>query len=302
MVKSCKVRNFAPQELAAISRLFSSSVIRELARKGRSRSFIELAEESQLLGKLSSTASVFTVFDSAFTALKKEGYRDEYVYKTALILRILLGRHSLRTASVLNEFRVEDCKADLVILNGTATAYEVKSERDSLARLERQIETYSQCFAQVYVIAAENHLDAVKALIPNDVGILKLSNRLEISLVQKALDRPERTSSAVIFDSVRTVEARLILEAHGISIPKVPNTQLHSVLRELFTKLTNLDAHRGMVRVLKRTRNLWQFSDLLDQLPLSLYSAVFSTPLRRVDQARLARAVRTSLNEAIKWA
>jgi hypothetical protein len=296
------VRDFVPQELAAISRLFSSTVIRELARKGRSRSFIELTKESGLLEKLSSNDSVFTVFDTAFTALKKEGYRDEYVYKTALILRILFGRYSLRTASVLNEFRVGDCKADLVILNGTATAYEVKSERDSVVRLKRQITAYCQCFAQVYVIAAESHLSSIETLIPGDVGILKLSDRLEISTVRKALDRPERTSSSVIFDSIRTAEARLILQAYGISIPKVPNTQLHSVLRELFTRLNGVDAHRGMVCVLKKTRTLLQFSDLLDQLPSSLYSAVFSTPLRKVDQSRLARAVHISINEAINWA
>ncbi|MEI9986083.1 MAG: sce7726 family protein [Aliidongia sp.] len=49
--------------------------------------------------------------------------------------KILMGKHSLRTASMLNEFRAGSCKADLVILNGTATVYEIKSERDSLTRL-----------------------------------------------------------------------------------------------------------------------------------------------------------------------
>ena len=33
--------------------------------------------------------------------------------------------------------------------------YEVKSERDSLTRLERQIAAYATVFAKVYVIAAE---------------------------------------------------------------------------------------------------------------------------------------------------
>src|SRR5438128_1527304 len=123
-------------DFAAISRLFSSTVIRELARKGKSPLFARLASQLHLLHSLPASERVYNVFEAAFAVLGREGYRDEYIYKAALTQRILLGKHSLQTASMLNEFRVGECKADIAILNGTATVYEVKSERDSLARLE----------------------------------------------------------------------------------------------------------------------------------------------------------------------
>src|SRR3984885_3867291 len=144
--------DLAAEQLAAISRLFSSSVVQEMARKGRSPLFARLASQSHLLNFLSPSQCVYALFDAAFALLRREGYRHEYIYRAALTHKILLGKHSLQTASMMNEFRVGDCKADLAILNGTATVYEVKSERDSLARLQRQIAAYTTVFSRVYVI------------------------------------------------------------------------------------------------------------------------------------------------------
>lgn len=292
----------ASGQLAAISRLFSSSVIRELARKGKSPLFARLARQSLLLNGLSDFGHVHDLFDSAFYLLKRQGNRDEYVYKAALTRNILLGKHSLQTASMLNEFRVGQCKADLAILNGTATVYEVKSERDSLARLEKQICAYSKVFARVYVIAAENHVDSVIDSVPRDVGIMLLNSRQNISTVREAIDSPGRTSPQSVFDSIRTVEARMILEANGVSIPVVPNTELNAVLRQLFVRLDARTAHDGMVRTLKRTRNLLKLSDLVARLPTSLHTAALSVPLRKVDHTRLVNAVNTRLTDAMSWA
>jgi hypothetical protein len=289
-------------QLAAISRLFSSSVIREMARKGKSPLFARLASQSNLLRSISASARVCSLFEAAFDLLKRQGYRDEYIYKAAVTQRILFGRHSLQTASMLNEFRVGECKADIAILNGTATVYEVKSERDSLSRLERQVTAYAKVFASVYVITADTHVDAVINSVPPEVGILRLNNRHQISTLRDAPARPDRTSPAAIFDSIRTEEAKMILASEGIPIPVVPNTALNSVLRELFIKLDGCQAHAGMVRVLKQTRNLLPLSDLVAQLPPSLHTAALSVPLRKLDHTRLVSAVNARLKDAMAWA
>jgi hypothetical protein len=294
--------NLATDQLAAISRLFSSSVVHEMARKGKSPLFARLVTQSQVLRSMALSERVYTVFEAAFSLLKREGYRHEYIYKAALTHKILLGKHSLQTASMIHEFRVGDCKADVAILNGTATVYEVKSERDSLTRLERQIAAYATVFAKVYVIAAESHLRAVANTVPDSVGILCLNSRHQISTLRDAVDQPERTSPGAIFDSIRTEEARMILSSFGVSVPRVPNTVLHAVLREAFVKLDPIQAHEGMVRVLKRTRNLLPLSALVDQLPPSLQTAALSVPLRKVDHQRLVAAVNTPLMDAMGWA
>jgi hypothetical protein len=288
-------------QLAAISRFFSSSVIREMARTGKSPLFARLARQSLLLDSFPSSEPVCNLFEEAFSLLKREGYRHEYIYKAALMHKILLGTHSLQTASMLNEFRVCECKADLVILNGTATVYEVKSERDSLSRLGKQVRAYSKVFAQVCVIAAENHIDALLGTLPKSVGILRLTSRYRISTLRDAIDRTESVSPAAIFDSIRTEEARMILLSYEVPIPDVPNTLLNSELRELFVRLKPREAHQGMVRILKKTRNLLPLSDLVAQLPQSLQTAALSVPLRKLDRARLVAAVNARLEDVMAW-
>jgi hypothetical protein len=291
-----------PLQTAAISRLFSSNVIRELARKGRSPMFTRLARQSRLLDALSASKRVHDLFDAAFSVLRQEGYRDEYIYKAALTRKVLFGKHSLQTASMLNEFRVGDCKADLAILNGTATCYEVKSERDSLVRLQKQVVTYATVFANVYVIASEHHVAGVESTVPKDIGILVLNRRFQISTIREACGAPEQTSPEAIFNSLRTEEARLVLALNGVDIPEVPNTALHAVLRERFVRLDAVRAHAGMVQVLKKTRNLQPLSALVAQLPDSLQTAALSIPLRKLDHLRLVGAINTPLEIAAGWA
>jgi hypothetical protein len=294
--------DMTPERLTTISRMFSSTVIREMARKGRSQLFARLAQQSLLLPDLSnSSETVSSLFEFAFSILKRRGFRDEYVYKAALTQNVLLGRHNLRSASMVTEFRVGECKADVVILNGTGTVYEVKSERDSLSRLERQIAAYVKVFAAVNVIAAECHVDAVTDLVPEDVGVLCLDRRNHITAKREAVERPDRTSPSAIFDCLRTDEARRILISQNVCVPQVPNTEISRALRELFIKLEPNVAHRGMVDVLRKTRNLLPLSQLIEQLPPSLQAAALSLPLRRVDHSRLVAAVNTRLDDALAW-
>jgi hypothetical protein len=289
-------------QLAAASGMFSSRIMSEMARMGKSSLLIKLARQSLHSHILANSDSVAALFEAAFAVLKREGWRDEYIYKSALTRNVLLGTHSLNTASMLTEFRIAECKADVVILNGTATVYEVKSERDSLSRLQRQVAAYRTVFARVFVVTAATHLDCVLGSVPSEVGVMLLCPRGHISTVREAADCPEGTSSAAIFESLRTDEARIILQSLGIGIPAVPNTRLRRALADIFVELQPRAAHDGMVKVLKQTRNLRPLSDLVQSLPRSLHAAALTVRLRKSDHARLISAVNTPLIEAMSWA
>lgn len=288
-------------QLAALSRLFSSTVFRELAINGKSAIFARLARESGLLDLQADQPQVRDLFDAAFDVLKRRGARNEYVYRAALTRRVLMGRHSLQTASMLNEFRVGTSKADVVILNGTSTVYEIKSERDSLSRLERQIQNYRKVFANVFVIAGENHVDDILSSIPEDVGVMSLDHRCYISTRREAKNDPGRICPLTIFESLRTNEAKALLAELGISMPEVPNTLVRDELRNRFARLRAEDAHSAMLSVLKRTRNLQRLSNLIDSLPVSLQAIALSVPLRKADHVRVVDAVNTPLKFALTW-
>lgn len=288
-------------QLMAAARMFSSAVFKEMARTGKSPMFSRLAVESSLVESLDATTPISCLFEVAFTLLKRKAYRYEYAYKAALTHKILLGVHSLRTASMLTEFRVGGCKADLAILNGTSTVYEIKSERDKLDRLENQISAYRKVFAKVNIVTGENHVDSILSFAPADVGVMLLNDRFQISTIRDAINCPEKIVPTSVFDSIQRNEAIKILGQLNVDIPDVPNTKIYQVMRECFETLPPIALHDCMVRVLKETRSLLPLSELIEALPRSLQAAAFSTPLRQQDHARLLSAVETPIQEALHW-
>lgn len=288
-------------QLSALSRLFSAAVFREMAKKGQSGLFCRLFGQTDLIERLDQSATVGDTFDSAFDILKIVGHRDEYIYRAAITQKVLMGTHSLRTASMLNEFRIGSCKADLVILNGTATVYEIKSERDSLARLVNQVENYKRVFATVNVIASEGHIQSVLEIVPKDVGVLCLSKRYRITPVREAENCPSRICPVAVFESLRMAESIAVLQAMGVEVPEVPNTKKHAAMRDLFAKIDPAILHFEMVRTLKKTRNLAPLSDLVYRLPKSLQAAALSIPVHHSEHSRLIDATATPLRVAMTW-
>lgn len=290
-------------QLSALSRLFSSSVFRELAHKGYSSLFARLYIQTGLLDRnISNNVTVAETFDRIFNILSQSGVRNEYIYRAAITHNILLGRHSLNTASMLSEFRSGTSKADLVILNGTSTVYEIKSDRDTLSRLNSQLSNYRKVFGKIYVIAGQAHIDEVSRSTPNDVGILSLIKTNQIHKVREAVDISENVCPVTIFDSLRIDEARTILKNLNQPIPVVPNTILRSSMRESFSSLKPSDVHNQMVKTLKQSRNLAPLVNFIDQLPKSLQPAGLSTQIHKSEYDQLIRALSTPLDTALDWA
>lgn len=298
---ACQQMTTTATSSSAISRLFSSSVYRQLAERGRSPLFARLLRDTGLLNDRDELATVGDVFDAAFATLRRAGQRDEYVYRAALTHNILLGRHSLKTASLLTEFRAGTCKADLAILNGTSTAYEIKSERDSLARLQNQLWNYRKVFARVYIVVAEPFVPQVLESTASDVGVMSLVRWDRIKTIREARDRPDEVCPVAIFDSLRSTEAREVLVNLGVTLPEVPNTKQHTAMRECFAELDSVSVHYEMVRVLKRTRSLHALDSFIQRLPMSLRPAALSVQVRPADRIRLVEAVGTPIDQAMDW-
>lgn len=288
-------------QLSALSRLFSPRLIREIAQKGRSPLFARLIDQSGILRSTNTDMHVSHAFVSAFETLRTSGLRSEYVYKAAIANNILIGRHSLNTASMLTEFRIGPSKADLVILNGTGTVYEIKSERDSLARLPSQLENYRKAFARTYVISGENHLDQIMDSVDDSVGILSLERWNRIKTIRAAEDNFQYICPRTILASLRINEARTILENANITIPEVPNTLVRHTMENLFEKLDPISLHTSLVETLKLTRSVRTLSPALSSYPKELRPVILETKLRPNEHARLIQIMDTPIVDALKW-
>lgn len=284
---------------SALARIFSPSIYRELATKGRSPALSRLAGQCALFDQ-TEHGSVADLFDHAFSELNR-GKRSEYVYKAALAQKTILGVHNLNTAALLSEYRVGSSKADIVVVNGTTTVYEVKSERDKLCRLPGQIEDYLKVFGRVNVILAEKHVEEAKKILPESVGIHRLTSRNQISVVREGLDNSNNVISSAIFNSLSLREASDVLMELGINTPSVPNTQLYSELAKIFESIPGKTVHEATVSVLKASRSQTHLKNFISGLPSSLKVNALTIPVRIKDRSRVLKTLGLPAETAKKW-
>lgn len=288
-------------QISAIARMFSSSVAKELASSGQSRILGRLLRESSVIKEFKFQGQLKEFLDHVFCILQNKNYRHEYIYKAALTHKVLMGKHSLNTASMLNEFRVGKNKADIIILNGTSTAYEIKSERDNLSKLERQISAFRKVFATVNVVIGENHLDSAKKILEPDVGIMILSARNQISTFREGQNITSRLCVKSIFESIQKREAKIILRDFGVKLPNVPNIKEYQMLLEHFLNLTPEEAHAGFVKVLKTTRTTNALKSFVNEVPHSFQPIMLTTRIPQKEYKNIITAMNTPIHQALNW-
>jgi hypothetical protein len=82
------------------------------------------------------------------------------------------------TATIIDEVPLlRNGRADVAAINGVLSGYEIKSERDSLARLPIQIPMYEAVFDYCSIVVAKRHLRRVRASVPNSWGICVATER-----------------------------------------------------------------------------------------------------------------------------
>jgi hypothetical protein len=226
------------------------------------------------------------LYEFAYSRLLKN-YRNEYIYKNAIANKILLGKHSLNTSFMLQEFRVGNCKADTLILNGTSNIYEIKSEFDSLDRLSNQVHTYLQAFDMVHVITSPGQSEKIKNVVPKNVGLMELGRRNQISTIREAKSGKKYISTSVLFDSLRSNEYQSIIKEHFGYIPDVPNTRRYSECKNLFVKIKPDIAHDLMVEELKKRGNKVALKDFVSSVPEYFRSLSLSAKFSRKDAEKV---------------
>ncbi|HEX4306498.1 MAG TPA: sce7726 family protein [Solirubrobacterales bacterium] len=92
----------------------------------------------------------------------------------AKIREAIRATHPARAGEVwIDEFSVPGTKerVDLALVGGVLSAFEIKTERDDLRRLPRQLEAFSRLFDHCSVAVAEKHLPGCESMLPEWWGI-----------------------------------------------------------------------------------------------------------------------------------
>jgi hypothetical protein len=279
----------AAERARQLAQVFSASALVDLARRGHSPLVSAVVREAiDYSTRLGMTyAELFEYCHAQLWA----HHRCEYVYKNAIANKILLGRHSVRTTRFLSEFRVEDCKADVVLINGTSTCYEIKTELDGLDRLARQVQSYTRVFDRTYVVTFEGCADRIAGVVPEKVGVLVLTDGYAISTRREAASNRSDVVPASIFNSLRRDEYVAILREALGKVPDVPNTRIYTECQRLFCSLAPATAHDGMVRALKMRTLPPPVASLTETSVPSIRAALLTAPLRSKDATRLTETL-----------
>jgi hypothetical protein len=64
-----------------------------------------------------------------------------------------------------------NARVDVAVVNGSFSGYEIKSDRDTLARLPNQLAAYEQCFDTMTMVVGKKHVAKCRATLPEWWGI-----------------------------------------------------------------------------------------------------------------------------------
>lgn len=256
-------------EYRALSKIFNSGVLSDIADGDLSYILKVINSFFPEMGDL----PLNEIYEKSYDILLKN-YPNEYIYKNLIAKKILLGRHSLNTATMLSEFRVGNNKADCVILNGKSTCYEIKTDYDSLVRLEDQLEAYTQVFDDVYVVCSKKFANVILEKIDQSIGILLLSDKLTFKELRKSNIKTEKNKK-LLMQSLRKDEYISLINSLTGETLNAPNTQIFDLCYEKLVSLNdNSKINYFFIDVLKKSRKINE--DFLLNMPSSLVNATIS--------------------------
>ncbi|SGZ08238.1 sce7726 family protein [Moritella viscosa] len=247
-----------------LAKLFTSADISKVAQ-GDLRTVSSL---QQSFNELASLDTLVEIYDEAYKLLCTH-YPNEYVLKNTIANNILIGTHSMNTASMLSELRIGTNRADCVIINGISTCYEIKTQFDSLKRLPEQLKAYTSAFDKTIVVTHEKHLDALYK-IHEEMPIFGIKVANKKGRLSDKVIAPLNTNfdTSFMFHSLRLEEYTNIAKTILGNLPEMPNTKIFQFCKDLFCSLPAHDANKLFKENLKYYRK--NDHNFINMLPKSM--------------------------------
>lgn len=196
--------------------------------------------------------------------LLAKSYRNEYIYKNQIVNRII-KKHSLKTSVVLNEFHIGNSIADLIFLNRTDRAFEIKTEYDSEVRLMSQLSDYRKVFSRVYLVISQSLLSRYESMLDDSIGIILLTNRNCLKEYKKAIPNYDYLNAETMMKSLRKEEYTDIIRKMSV-VPDTTPVKFYQACLEVFRSLPILELHSQFINTLKR-RKLHNYAYIENEVP-----------------------------------
>jgi hypothetical protein len=181
--------------------------------------------------------------------------------RTALHAKILRRHRGDPDTLVLDEFglRHGEARVDIGVVNGRIHGFEIKSDRDTLARLPGQVAIYSEVLDRVTLVVGERHARHAAELVPEWWGV-KLAvggsrGGVHFRGIKPTRENPRLNPTAVA-ELLWRSEALSVLQRRGLGQGMLSKTR-----RQLYARLAavlTLDEIRDEVRAALKARPYWR--------------------------------------------
>lgn len=244
--------------LRSLAQIFSTANFNKIVRKNDCVNTFERIRKHTTITNQTTNSELLSSIYNKLSQL----YRNEYVYKSTLINKKLIKEYSLKTTIALDEFKIGNSIADFVLLNGKARIFEIKTELDSLNKLEKQISDYYTFATEVYIVTSSKHvIKLLNIYKETTVGIIELTKKNNLREIKPAQANNQLLNHCTIFKSLRKKEYIEVLKLNSIEIPDVPNTLFFKECLKLSRNIDIIDFQKHAIKVLKK-RNI-KHPDLL---------------------------------------
>ena len=178
-----------------------------------------------------------------------------------------LHRHHCDSATlVVDELGLQHgkCRADIAVINGHLIGYEIKSDADSLRRLNDQIDSYNAVFDHASAIVAARHLSGAVAMLPEWWGVISASEGPRGAIHFRAIRRPKQNVHVDDYAVTQLLwrdEAQEILANLGVHGKKLREKRAN-LYRCIVSRLDSSEL-RKTVREYLMKRTSWRHPALL---------------------------------------
>jgi len=153
------------------------------------------------------------------------------------------------------------CRIDVAVINGCIHGYEIKSARDTLGRLDRQLKIYCQTLQKLTLVVATKHVDAVMGIIPKWCGLIEAREGprggVSFHRMQKAQFNPN-VKPYMVAHLLWRDEVKDLLKERGVALRELQGNrkQLYKMLCKTMTLNEITTSIQGCMEQRKTWRDL----------------------------------------------
>lgn len=223
-------------------------------------------------------------------------YRNEYFYKNKL-LHSQLSKYKTSHTVVFDEFTIWSSIADFVLLNGEVKIFEVKTELDTLDKLEKQINDYRKFANKVYIVSSKKLLaKIIEEYKDTNIGIIEFTNRNTLKTVQEAIVDMTRFDHDTIFKTLRKDEYLNLIENYFNTKVDVPNTKQFRYCLDLAKNIEVTKFQKLAFERLKERKKNVSYQNYLKTAPEALRYSCYNIGLDSKELQKLNQYLNTKVS------